>query len=56
MKNWDKKEYNRRSNVESGFSAIKRKYGGNVMAKKIEGQRVEILNKGICHNLNLTLT
>jgi len=53
MKNWDNKKYNLRSNVESGFSAIKRKYGGSVMAKKIEGQRVEILCKGIAHNLNL---
>lgn len=53
MKNWDKKEYNLRSNVESGFSAIKRKYGGAVKSKKIEGIRAEILCKGIAHNLNL---
>jgi len=26
------------------------------MAKKVEGQRVEILCKGIAHNLNLTST
>jgi len=56
MNNWEKKRYNLRSNVESGFSAIKRKYGSNVMAKKVEGQRVEILCKGIAHNLNLTST
>ena len=54
MKNWDKKEYNLRSNVESGFSAIKRKYGGTVRARKIEGMRAEILLKGIAHNLELT--
>ena len=53
MKNWDKKVYNKRSNVEAGFSAIKRKYGSNVRSKKVVGQRVEILCKGICHNLNL---
>lgn len=53
MKNWDKKEYNLRSNVESGFSAIKRKYGGAVRARKIEGMRAEILLKGIAHNLEL---
>lgn len=53
MKNWDKKEYNLRSNVESGFSAIKRKYGGTVRAKKIKGMRAEILLKGIAHNLEL---
>ena len=53
MKNWNQEEYNKRSNVESGFSAIKRKYGGLVRAKKIEGMRAEILCKGIAHNLNL---
>ncbi len=53
MKNWRQEEYNKRSNVESGFSAIKRKYGGNVRAKRIEGMRVEIMCKGIAHNLNL---
>ena len=53
MKKWDKKEYNLRSNVESGFSAIKRKYGGAVRAKRIEGMRSEILLKGIAHNLGL---
>ena len=53
MKNWDKKKYNLRSNVESGFSAIKRKYGGAVRARRIEGMRAEILLKGIAHNLKL---
>lgn len=53
MENWDKKEYNLRSNIESGFSAIKRKYGGAVLAKRIEGMRTEIFVKAICHNLNL---
>ena len=53
LKNWNQKEYNKRSNIESGFSAIKKKYGGNVRAKKIEGMRVEIMCKGIAHNLNL---
>lgn len=53
MKNWKQEDYNKRSNVESGFSAIKRKYGGNVRAKKIKGMRVEIMSKGIAHNLNL---
>lgn len=53
MKNWNQSEYNLRSNVESRFSAIKRKYGGSVKAKKIEGMRTEILCKGIAHNLEL---
>ena len=54
MKGWNKKEYNLRSNVEAGFSAIKRKYGGSVRAKKIEGIRTEIMCKGIAHNLELS--
>lgn len=53
MKNWNQKGYNLRSNIESGFSAIKRKYGGTVKAKKIEGIKTEIMCKGIAHNLNL---
>lgn len=53
MKNWDKKEYSKRVLIESGFSAIKRKYGGDVRAKKIHGIISELFCKGICHNLNL---
>ncbi len=53
MKNWNQREYNLRSNVEAGFSAIKRKYGGTIKAKKIAGMRTEIFCKGIAHNLNL---
>ncbi len=53
MKKWNKKEYNLRSNIESGFSAIKGKYGSNVRSKNIEGMRAEIMCKGIAHNLNL---
>jgi transposase len=53
MENWNKEEYNLRSNVESGFSAIKRKYGGTVRARRVEGMRVSILLKGIAHNLEL---
>lgn len=56
MKKWDERKYHKRSNVESGFSAIKKKYGSSVNSKRIEGQRVEIMCKGICHNLNLTST
>ena len=55
MKNWDKKKYNLRSNVESGFSAIKRKYGSSVKAKRVEGMRAEILLRGIAHNLELMI-
>jgi transposase len=50
---WDKELYGKRSNVESGFSAIKRKYGGTIRAKRIQGMRAEILLRGIAHNLGL---
>ena len=53
MKKWDKEKYNLRSNIEAGFSAIKRKYGANVRAKKIQGIKTEIMCKGIAHNLEL---
>lgn len=53
MKNWDKEEYNLRSNIEAGFSAMKRKYGSSVRAKKAPGLRSEIICKGIAYNLNL---
>ncbi len=53
MENWDTSKYHKRSNVESGFSAIKRKYGGATRAKKIWSLRSEIYCKGIAHNLEL---
>ena len=54
MKNWNQEKYNLRSNVEVGFSGIKRKYGGNVRVKRIEGIRTEIMCKGIAHNLRIS--
>jgi transposase len=53
MKNWDEEKYYLRSNVESGFSAIKRKYGGAVRCKKEKSMQCEIFCKTIAHNLNL---
>jgi transposase len=43
--------YHRRSNVETTFSMIKRKFGGALRSKSFEGQVNEILAKVICHNL-----
>ncbi|HVZ88087.1 MAG TPA: transposase [Polyangia bacterium] len=45
--------YHKRSNVESTFSAIKRKFGGAVRSKRFVAQRNEILCKLICHNLSV---
>jgi len=44
--------YHKRSNVESTFSAIKRKFGGSVRSKKYTAQVNEILCKVLCHNLS----
>jgi transposase len=43
--------YGSRSNVESTFSAIKRRFGGSVRSKTLTAQTNEILCKILCHNL-----
>lgn len=43
--------YHRRSNVETTFSMIKRKFGSSLRSKSYEGQVNEVLAKVICHNL-----
>lgn len=45
--------YHRRSNVESTFSAIKRKFGGSVRSKMFVAQQNEVLAKALCHNLSV---
>jgi len=44
--------YHRRSNVETTFSMIKRKFGGAVRAKKPEAMANEVLLKCLAHNLS----
>jgi transposase len=43
--------YHKRSNVESTFSAIKRKFGGAVRSKRFVAQTNEVLCKVLLHNL-----
>jgi hypothetical protein len=43
--------YHKRSNVESTFSAIKRKFGDSVMSKNPVAMVNEVLCKVLCHNL-----
>lgn len=43
--------YHKRSNVESTFSAIKRKFGADVVSKNPHAMVNEVLCKIICHNL-----
>jgi transposase len=45
--------YHLRSNVESVFSAIKRKFGGSVRSKRYTAQANEILCKILCYNLSI---
>lgn len=46
------KHYHRRSNVESTFSAVKRKFGGAVRSRNLVAQTNEVLCKLLCHNLS----
>jgi transposase len=45
--------YHRRSNVESVFSSMKRKFGGGVRSKTETAQFAEVYLKCICHNLSM---
>ena len=43
--------YHKRSNVESTFSAVKRKFGDSVMSRNDAGMVNEVLCRFLCHNL-----
>lgn len=45
--------YHQRSNVESTFSMVKRKFGAAVRAKSFPAQVNEVLLKCLCHNLSV---
>jgi len=45
------KHYHLRSNVESVFAMMKRKFGGYVRAKSSVGRENEVLCKALCHNI-----
>jgi transposase len=53
MKNYSEEKYHQRSLIESGYGSVKRKYGGNVLAKSIQAVRAELYLKAIAHNLSL---
>lgn len=53
MKNFSRKRYHQRSLIESGFSAIKRKYGSSVSGKRLSSVNAEISCKAIAYNLEL---
>jgi transposase len=45
--------YHKRSNVETTFSMLKRKFGSSVRAKTAPAQANEVLLKCLCHNLSV---
>ena len=45
--------YHARSNVESTFSAVKRKFGGSLRSKNVTAQTNEVLCKALCFNLSM---
>jgi transposase len=45
--------YHKRSNVETTFSMLKRKFGASVRSKTPTAQVNEVLAKVICHNLSV---
>jgi transposase len=48
---WFKQHYHKRSNVETTFSMIKRKFGTHLRSKTLTAQINEALCKVLCHNL-----
>jgi transposase len=49
------KHYHKRSNVESTFSAIKRKFGDSVRSKTDTAMRNEVLAKCLCFNISMLI-
>jgi transposase len=45
------RHYHQRSNVESTFSMVKRKFGDSVRSKTDIAMKNEVLAKLICHNI-----
>ena len=53
MKNYSESEYHQRSLIEAGQGAMKRKYGGYTLAKRIEAIKTEAYLKATAFNLRL---
>jgi Transposase DDE domain len=45
-------KYHRRSNIESVFSSVKRKFGDSVRSKTPTAMKNEVLAKLVCHNIS----
>lgn len=51
-----KKHYHLRSNAESTFSMLKRKFSDHLRSKKEQAQTNEILCKVVCHNISVLVS
>ena len=51
VKKFNLRVYHRRELIESGFSALKRKFGASVSSKTVRTIRTEIYGRLVCHNL-----
>ena len=49
------KHYHKRSNAESTFHSIKRKFGDNIKSKNCVAQENELLCKVVCYNLTVLI-
>jgi transposase len=49
------KHYHKRSNIESTFSAMKRKFGESLRSKSLRAMENEILAKVVCHNITCVI-
>jgi len=56
MKNYSEEKYHQRSLVETGFSMLKRKYGGYTLTKSAKSAKAELYLRTIANNLNLRLS
>lgn len=52
LKQFDEKEYNQRSKVETIFSCVKRKYGSSLRARDFYSQKKEVLCKLVAYNVD----
>jgi transposase len=53
MKNYSEEQYHQRSLAETGFSILKRKYGGYTLTKSAKSAKAELYLRTIASNLNL---
>jgi len=53
LKNYSERQYHQRSLAETGFSMLKRKYGGYTLTKSANSAKAELYLRAVANNLNL---